>query len=433
MTRGIQNVSGVSCHISCALQLLAHSVPKLTEDQLSSQLDDPEETSSIPTVLRQLLHVLTTLKVVSPEALDPSLLYRWLQETSSLNPEDVGDVSTALYQLWQVIGKIDKDWKAVVDYLVLNGETQQVICGKRQEDEHVLVRIKRGKVKRMACPFPVLLGQTSSIQDALQQSAQAQNGTPVEGYDWDSQSKDAYIEKSLPLENDGDGDGDLSRDWTTNKSMQILKFPRHLFLTIERFAYQADGQRVWKYPKLDIPMQMKVGESNFHLCGGVLHVNEDLIDEEGHYVTLVSTVGQEDQFSSSSDCSWTVIDDDTCRAVDQDTAQSWLCGGSDENDGRFYCAILLAYRSNDTMVDEQEWDQVVARIKERGQHYDPSSIDWSKPKSIIGKRLKIQWAKGKSYEGVVDHYDESTGKHRVQYNDGDVREYTLSKKIIEWL
>ena len=50
----------------------------------------------------------------------------------------------------------------------------------------------------------------------------------------------------------------------------------------------------------------------------------------------------------------------------------------------------------------------------------------------IGKRLKVQWSKGKWYAGVITEYNERTGKHTVLYDDGEVKEYNLAKKTVEW-
>ena len=55
------------------------------------------------------------------------------------------------------------------------------------------------------------------------------------------------------------------------------------------------------------------------------------------------------------------------------------------------------------------------------------------PESVVGKRLRVRWAKGKYYTGVVDSYDESIGKHRIKYDDGDVRDYILERKTVEWI
>ena len=102
MTRGIQNVSGVSCHIACALQLLAHSVPPLTH-----LFQEPRTATPL---LRELGRVLCDLVISSEVPVDATLLYLILQKHSSLDPEDVGDASTAVYQLWQVLQALGEDW-----------------------------------------------------------------------------------------------------------------------------------------------------------------------------------------------------------------------------------------------------------------------------------------------------------------------------------
>jgi len=45
----------------------------------------------------------------------------------------------------------------------------------------------------------------------------------------------------------------------------------------------------------------------------------------------------------------------------------------------------------------------------------------------------VKWGKGKYYSGIVTLYNPSTGKHRVAYDDGEVKEYVLAKKTIEWI
>ena len=61
-------------------------------------------------------------------------------------------------------------------------------------------------------------------------------------------------------------------------------------------------------------------------------------------------------------------------------------------------------------------------------------VDWSVvQENLVGRRLKVRWAKGTLYENVVVHHDAAIGRHRVLYKDGDVRDYILSKKKIRWL
>jgi hypothetical protein len=56
------------------------------------------------------------------------------------------------------------------------------------------------------------------------------------------------------------------------------------------------------------------------------------------------------------------------------------------------------------------------------------------PALLVGRRLRVRWAKGKFYGvGVVESFDSATGKHRVKYDDDDIKAYILAKKSVEWL
>jgi hypothetical protein len=44
----------------------------------------------------------------------------------------------------------------------------------------------------------------------------------------------------------------------------------------------------------------------------------------------------------------------------------------------------------------------------------------------------VQWSKGKWYAVAITEYNETTGKHTVLYDDGDIKEYNLKKKTVEW-
>ena len=45
----------------------------------------------------------------------------------------------------------------------------------------------------------------------------------------------------------------------------------------------------------------------------------------------------------------------------------------------------------------------------------------------------MRWKCGTYYAGHVTAYDPNTGKHTVTYDDGDVRDYRLAQKSIEWI
>eukprot|EP00978_Attheya_sp_CCMP212_P049678 scaffold695992_cov118-Attheya_sp.AAC.2 len=72
-------------------------------------------------------------------------------------------------------------------------------------------------------------------------------------------------------------------------------------------------------------------------------------------------------------------------------------------------------------------------MKRLTQIWTETTFDTMDPEErLVGRRLGIQWAKGKLYWGSVISHDATTGKHRVQYDDGDIRDYTLSKKTVTW-
>jgi len=51
-------------------------------------------------------------------------------------------------------------------------------------------------------------------------------------------------------------------------------------------------------------------------------------------------------------------------------------------------------------------------------------------KSLVGRRVKVRWNGGRHvYGGVIQQYCESTRKHTVTYDDGDVRQYDLDGLI----
>lgn len=51
------------------------------------------------------------------------------------------------------------------------------------------------------------------------------------------------------------------------------------------------------------------------------------------------------------------------------------------------------------------------------------------PARLVGRRVRVKWAKDKWYEGMVERFDEDTYEHFVVYDDGDQRSYHMSDKI----
>ena len=166
---------------------------------------------------------------------------------------------------------------------------------------------------------------------------------------------------------------------------------------------------------------MSVKGHAYRLKGGVIHVSDESIAEEGHYVTLIAIGGDTTE-------SWLFIDDESSQTIDHETAQCYL-RGTETEDGTYYCAVLVLYSRLDN-EDDAGWAKVASTLRDQ---YAAIYADWSKPESLVGRKLKVCWAKGRWYSGVVDSYNVTTGQHRVRYDDGDVREYDLQKKIVQWL
>ncbi|KAE9039207.1 hypothetical protein PR002_g5628 [Phytophthora rubi] len=51
------------------------------------------------------------------------------------------------------------------------------------------------------------------------------------------------------------------------------------------------------------------------------------------------------------------------------------------------------------------------------------------PQRLVGKRVRVKWAKDKWYEGTVEQFNEDTYEHFVAYDDGDKRSYHMSEKL----
>ncbi|TMW55399.1 hypothetical protein Poli38472_013290 [Pythium oligandrum] len=51
------------------------------------------------------------------------------------------------------------------------------------------------------------------------------------------------------------------------------------------------------------------------------------------------------------------------------------------------------------------------------------------PNRLVGKRVRVKWAREKWYEGEVEKFDEDSYEHHIVYDDGDRRKYRMSDKI----
>ena len=63
---------------------------------------------------------------------------------------------------------------------------------------------------------------------------------------------------------------------------------------------------------------------------------------------------------------------------------------------------------------------------------DEGSDFWiSFPSKLIGRRIGVQWEKGKMYYGKVTRYSSSNQMHTVKYDDGEEKMYNLRQKTFK--
>jgi hypothetical protein len=165
-------------------------------------------------------------------------------------------------------------------------------------------------------------------------------------------------------------------------------------------------------------------DSSYELVGGILHVtylNREADEEAGdHNVALIREDDQQ----------WALVDDEKVTAVVEDDAMKFFSGSEASyiEEGAYMRGMLLVYQRKSMCHDAI--DVILSKVSHDNTDH---RIDWSFPNSLVGRRLSIAWSKGEKYSGHVASYDESSGKHTVLYDDGDVRQYKLQKKTIEWL
>ena len=358
----------------------------------------------------------------------------------------------------------------------------------------IIQRTKQhGKLKDMAYPFP-LVGKFDSVNDALQELCL--NGTNATGYKWNddpNQKQLLYDEERIPInnkDNDGDGVDDDKNDdqrifvskndgdddgpcsWVTRKILRLKSLPYFWILHLERFSYDENGTKILSNPLVDIPSYLEMSKyctttraagaaGDYSLRGAILHVSDDgNIEEEGHYISAVKIITLDDTEGGGNNSSrrhdnnneWILIDDEKCKTVTEEKVLE-LASGHTDTKGRFFCATLLVYGCDDPNVSD-EIDKLVSDLREKrlvlvvppptvvNDDYEstPDLLSVEEvtettllTETVVGRRLKIRWAKGKYYPGMIQSYNPSTKKHVVLYDDGDIKEYNLSKKTIEWL
>jgi Ubiquitin carboxyl-terminal hydrolase len=417
--RGIPNSSGVACHLTSALQLLIHAVPELGLGLLEIAKHDAGGGSmhtNTPSWMMELAHLVKCLVSEQDDIMDPTSFYHALTSATTLNPHKLGDAATALRVLLYTIQTTSSNnaLEKLLHLSVTGGRLQQTMMGELVDKGKT---IRRTKVKEipMSSPF-VVPGDCSTLSDALARVTVEPQF--IQGLHWDhvSDYQDS-IRKDLGCD---------EKEWTTTKTVRFASLPQHLLLHLQRFRYENDNVTLLS-SDIDVPDQLDMtayitDNTNTRSCclqyqlqGAILHVstNEEEETEGGHYVALVRT----------SDSHWFLLDDDTIMHMTDVKHVLDVCSGRptemmEEYTNNCCCATVLAYSRTCQCTN------TFALLQELRQEQQSS---------LIGKRLRIRWKSGKYYSGVVVSYNDKSGKHRIDYDDGDVREYTLSKKTIQWI
>jgi hypothetical protein len=434
MIRGISNTTGTACHLSSALIILCHGLVPLRK-----ALVHYSNTSAANAWFQQLGAFLDELSKDcdnddNDDPVDPTRFFQSLKKEIGIEANELGDAVTALLKILHNVRQGIPSLEPLLQATVDAGRVHSVMTGRQVRksddgDSEIWKRSKATKIRPMSCPFS-LPGDCKSIETALQAALAPK---PLQGYQWTAGSFD---ETQVPVTNPSELIGLDQDEWNTTKTMQLDVVPNIWMMHLNRFHVRHDGQkvatetstRVSKYLELDgteSPAQHK-----FKLLAGILHVSDEDDDDEdedeegGHYVAIVCR-GED----------WYLVDDANTTELGEETALQLLSGHENTvtSRGSYMQGLLLVYKQH--ITDEGADTSTTTTDLPLADFVDElaeSYIDWMRPDDIVGRRLCIKWAKGKFYPGTVASYNQESGKHQVQYADGDVREYLLRQKTIEW-
>ena len=425
-------MSHVACHLMCAIQLLIHGIGPLRE-ALVEIGRSKKQGNSFLALLGNFIDDYHQSHENGSECcrgdsgaevgpMDPAQFYKLMKEKTSIDPYEIGDAVTAMRRILQAIRSAATGTSPAFDELfkaLLAGKLRQDIVGHKRS----LQRIK-SKDREMACPMAIP-GGLESVELGLAQATT--NRQFINGFDWDQVSN--YVESDLLTDCHHDTDDGHEGSWETFKVTRFLSLPRCLLLHLERFSYSSDGSLRPINETVDVHLTIDMrnymcdcnsdSSYQYSLEGAILHVldrdDEDDNEEGGHYVSV----------HLMEDDTWYLVDDEVVSRIPSVDIPEFLSGRPCTTAGtkHTFIAVLLLYCCRDADVSSHMLDRFRTELAEQGQ---------SDEQSLIGKRLMVKWAKEKWYAGVVSGYDETTGKHSVLYDDGDVREYDLQKKVVKW-
>lgn len=427
--KGIRNPA-TACHVSCPLLLNAYALQPLAQAVVAAV---PHCTNGA--FLRAWAHVLDQLLDAETPAhdIDPNDFYDKVQDAARIPVHKLGDAVTSMVKMLTLLRE-DQALGQIMETALYSGRCSSLLHGKLNDasTKYIVERNKRTKERALPVPLHVAVPKSeenseTSLEEAIRQSLAPQ---PVDGYQWSGSYDETRVRLPgglpLPVKDDA--------ELETTKQLQIHELAPFWLIHVDHFA-NIGGRVQSLRQKCTIPMTIDAtivcqlrsdGSSTYSLAGAILHLSDrdassEVVDDEedGHYVVVVRSSG-------SDDVTWTLVDDMTTTEIDQETCLNLLagCKSNLSENGTYMQACLLVYESVDaTHRIQPRLRDLLEQVKESKQ----------KAESVVGRRLTVLWGKGKYYAGVVLSFDQATGKHTVQYDDGDIRSYNLSKKTIQWL
>ena len=62
-----------------------------------------------------------------------------------------------------------------------------------------------------------------------------------------------------------------------------------------------------------------------------------------------------------------------------------------------------------------------------------ASKDPEHAQKLLGCRVELKWSSGRWYRGTIVEYNETRRKHKILYDDSDVRFYDLTQYVVRFV
>ena len=397
--RAIANPTGTACHLSSALVLLFYCVEPVRQLLLTSHqhMDD---------LMHALACLFRAMESSDKVAVDPTFLYSSIRKSIGVQAHELGDAVTAMIKLLHHL-RLESEHQAVWNDWIDAGRVHSLLQGYRSglAPSGTPNYSRTSPIRSMPVPFRVSAAETrdKEVVSLPELIRQALAPRVVKGYQWP----------------------DADETTTTTRSLHLDVVPPIWMIHLDRFVWK-DGSVRAVDSTIRIPLHWSVREftdddsaADYDLVGGILHVDDrenDSSDEEGgHYIAVVRHQQE-----------WYLLDDDTTTPLSSgEQVVRMLSGADDPNEKQHTRGILLVYHRTDLTYQ-------LSRLRLLSCFDEQDGVDWTRPEFLVGKRVRVQWSKGKYYAGIVSAYNHQTGQHEVQYDDGDVCLHQLRKKTIVW-